>query len=68
MFDFLLGRHISDTTLIRYWARLLDKKRFDMLEAHLMVCPTCQLQFLDLLPPEAALGLSSWSGGAWYAP
>jgi hypothetical protein len=68
MFEFLLGRHISDTTLIQYRAGLLDKKRFDMLEAHLMVCPTCQLQLLDLLAPEAALGLSSWSGGAWYAP
>ena len=68
MFEFLLGRHISDTTLIHYRAGLLDKKCFDMLEAHLMVCPTCQLQLLDLLPPpEAALGLSSLSGGSSYA-
>jgi hypothetical protein len=55
MFEFLLGRHISDTTLIHYRAGLLDKKCFDMLEAHLMVCPTCQLQLLDLLPPRKQL-------------
>jgi hypothetical protein len=57
MFEFLLGRHISDTTLIQYRAGLLDKKRFDILEAHLLLCPTCQLQLLDLLPPAAAYGL-----------
>ena len=54
MFEFLRGRHISDTTLIRYRAGLLDKKRFDMLEAHLLLCPTCQLQLGDLLPPTPA--------------
>ena len=57
MFEFLLGRHISDTTLIQYRAGLLDKKRFDMLEAHLLLCPTCQLQLGDLLPPVTAPGL-----------
>ena len=48
MFEFLLRRHISDTTLIQYRAGLIDKERFDMLEAHLLLCPTCQLQLGDL--------------------
>jgi hypothetical protein len=54
MFEFLLRRHISDTTLIQYRAGLIDKERFDMLEAHLLLCPTCQLQLGDLAPPVAA--------------
>jgi hypothetical protein len=58
MFEFLLGRHISDTTLIQYQTGLLDKRRFDMLEAHLVLCPICQLQLLDLLHPGPAV--SAW--------
>ena len=56
MFEFLLGRHLSDTTLIEYRAGLLDKKHVDMLEAHLLLCPTCQLQLGDLAPPVAEFG------------
>jgi hypothetical protein len=50
MFEFLLERHVSDATLMRYRARSMDKKRFDMLEAHLLLCPTCQLHLGDLPP------------------
>ena len=57
MFEFLLRRHISDTTLIQYRAGRIDKERFGMLEAHLMLCPTCQLQLLDLPSPGGAPGL-----------
>ena len=57
MFDFLLRRHMPNRTLIQYRAGLLDKECSDMLEAHLMLCPTCQLQFEDLLPPAMAGGL-----------
>jgi hypothetical protein len=51
MFEFLLNRHIPDRTLIQYRAGLLDKERSETLEAHLLLCPTCQLQLGDLLPP-----------------
>ena len=56
MFDFLLSRHIPDRMLIQYRAGLLDKERSDMLDAHLLVCPTCQLQLEDLLPPTVVPG------------
>jgi len=51
MYEFLLGRHVSDVTLIQYRAESLDKERRELLEAHLLLCPTCQLQLEDLLPP-----------------
>jgi hypothetical protein len=50
MFDFLLCRHLSDATLIQYRAGLLDQKGSDLLESHLLLCPTCQLQLANLLP------------------
>jgi hypothetical protein len=57
MFEFLLQCHMPDRTLVRYRAGLLDTERSDALEAHLLLCPTCQLQFEDLLPPAMAGGL-----------
>lgn len=54
MFEFLLSRHIPDRTLIQYRAGLLDRERSETLEAHLLLCPTCQLQLEDVLPPTAA--------------
>jgi hypothetical protein len=63
MFDFLLRRHMPDRTLIQYQAGLLDKEAFDALEAHLLLCPTCQLQLEDLLPPTAAGGILQLCGG-----
>jgi hypothetical protein len=54
MFEFLLSRHIPDRTLIQYRAGLLDKERSDTLEGHLLLCPTCQLQLEEMLPPTAA--------------
>jgi hypothetical protein len=54
VFDFLLGRHLSDTTLNQYRAGLLDRRDLEMLEGHLLLCPTCQLQLEDLLPRVAA--------------
>jgi hypothetical protein len=57
MFDFLLCRHVPDRMLIQYRAGLLDKECSNTLEAHLLLCPTCQLQLEDLLPPASALGL-----------
>jgi hypothetical protein len=53
MFDFLLRRHMPDRMLIQYRAGLLDKDSYDRLEAHLLLCTTCQLQLEDLLPPTA---------------
>ena len=53
MFEFLLRRHLPTRALVEYRAGFLDKQRTDMLEAHLLVCPTCQLQLEDLLPPTA---------------
>lgn len=50
MFDFLLWQHIPDRALIEYRAGLLDKECSEMLEAHLLLCPTCQLQLVDLIP------------------
>ena len=50
MFDFLLWRHIPDEVLIRFRAGLLDQESFRALEAHVLLCPTCQLQLEDLLP------------------
>ena len=63
MFEFLLWRHIPDRILIQYRAGLLDKDRSDALEGHLLLCPTCQLQFEDLLPPAMAGGLLQLCGG-----
>jgi hypothetical protein len=57
MFEFLFWRHIPDRMLIQYRAGLLDKECSDTLEAHLLLCPTCQLQSEDLLPPTAVPGL-----------
>jgi hypothetical protein len=54
MFEFLLRRHISDRTLKQYRAGLLDGPGEEMLEGHLLLCPTCQLQLEDLLPQVAA--------------
>jgi hypothetical protein len=62
MFEFLLQCHMPDRTLIRYRAGLLDRECSDALEAHLMICPTCQLQFEDLLPPFVASGLLQLCG------
>jgi hypothetical protein len=62
MFEFLLWRHMPDRPLIQYRAGLLDKERSDMLEAHLALCPTCQLQLEDLLPPTAARGILQLCG------
>ena len=53
MFEFLLRRHMPDRALIHYRAGLLDKERSEMLETHLLLCPTCQLQLEDLLPQTA---------------
>jgi hypothetical protein len=50
VFDFLLWQHIPDRALIEYRAGLLDKECSEMLEAHLLLCPTCQLQLVDLIP------------------
>jgi len=57
MFEFLLSRHVPDRTLVQYRAGLLDQERSDTLEAHLLLCPTCQLQLGELLPPTVSLGL-----------
>ena len=57
MFEFLLQCHMPDRTLIRYRAGLLDKQSSEMLETHLLLCPTCQLQLEDLLPPTEPDGL-----------
>jgi hypothetical protein len=56
MFEFLLQCHMPDRTLIQYQAGLLDKERAETLEAHLLLCPTCQLQLGDLLPRAAPGG------------
>ena len=63
MFEFLLRRHIPDRMLIQYRAGLLDKERSDTLEEHLLLCPTCQLQLGDLLPPTAVPGFLQLCGG-----
>ena len=56
MFEFLLQRHLPDRVLNLYRAGSLDKECSDALEEHLMLCPTCQLQFEDLLPPATPRG------------
>ena len=65
MFDFLLRWHMPERALIEYRAGLLDKECSDILEAHLLLCPTCQLQLGDMPPPVAALGLLHLCGGHW---
>jgi hypothetical protein len=50
MFDFLRWHHVPDRALIEFRAGLLDKECSEMLEAHLLLCPTCQLQLVDLIP------------------
>jgi hypothetical protein len=56
MFEFLLQPHLPDHTLSQYRARLLDQASFDLLETHLLLCPTCQLQLESLLPATTAPG------------
>jgi len=57
VFEFLLWRHMPEKTLIQYQAGLLDKERSEMLEAHLLLCPTCQLQWENVSRPAAASSL-----------
>jgi hypothetical protein len=68
MFEFLLRRHLPDRLLIQYRAGLLAGEGSDMLGAHLMLCPTCQLQLEDLLPPTAARGVLQLCGDIDPAP
>jgi hypothetical protein len=56
MFEFLLRRHLPDRVLIQYRAGLIDRERTESLEAHVLLCPTCQLQLEELLPPTMAGG------------
>ena len=63
MFDFLLCRHVPDRMLIQYRAGLLDKECSNTLEAHLLLCPMCQLQLEDLLPPTPRPGPLQLCGG-----
>ena len=60
MFDFLLRSHMPDRALILYRAGLLDNESFDILETHLMVCPTCQHQLEDLMPPTEVPESRGW--------
>lgn len=63
MFDFLLRCHLPERTLTEYRAGLLDKESFEMLEEHLLLCPTCQLQLEDVTYQAAAPGLlHAWQG------
>jgi hypothetical protein len=62
MFDFLLWQHVSDRALIEWRAGSLDNTRSAIMEDHLMVCPTCQLQLEDLLPRTEAPGLLELCG------
>jgi hypothetical protein len=55
MFEFLLSSHMPEKTLIHYQAGLLDKERSEMLEAHLLLCPTCQLQLVSRLTAASRL-------------
>jgi hypothetical protein len=57
MFDFLLWPHMPERTLVEYRAGLLDRESAALLEAHLLLCPTCQLDLEDLLPPTVTPGL-----------
>jgi hypothetical protein len=63
VFEFLLQSHLPDRTLILYRAGLLNKDRYDMLEAHLVLCPTCQLQLEGLCSPRVSrhLRISAWA-------
>lgn len=60
MFEFLLSDHLPDSTLLRYRVGALDRESVDVLEEHLVLCPTCQLQLGDLMevlgPAEVAIG------------
>ena len=56
MFDFLLWPHMPERTLVEYRAGLLDRQSAEVLEAHLLLCPTCQLELEELLPPTCAPG------------
>ena len=51
MFDFLLSIHMPKSAFIRYRAGLLDRESSELLETHLMLCPTCQLQLENLPVP-----------------
>ncbi len=59
MFDFLLHEHIPMKSLIDYRARSLDNNSREMLEAHLLLCPTCQIQLEDLLPTATSISRQS---------
>jgi hypothetical protein len=55
MFEFLLRRHIPDAVLIEYREGLLNADRAKMMESHMLLCPTCQLQMEGLLPATPAI-------------
>ncbi len=54
MFDFLLEPHMPESALVQFRQGSLDWKRSQLLEAHLSLCPTCQLQMDDLFPQPPA--------------
>ena len=70
MFEFILRRHIPDWALQQYREGSLDQKRSEALEGHLLLCPTCQMQMEDLLPPaklgpfQFGVGVGNMSGGS----
>jgi hypothetical protein len=63
MFDFLRRSHLPDKALILFRAGLLDKSCSELLEAHLLLCPTCQLQLEATLPSTVVPGPGR--GHAW---
>ena len=58
-FAWMFEIHVSDRVLMRYRKKLLPPPAEQTLEAHLVLCPVCQLQLGDLPLPELGFTPSS---------
>lgn len=60
-FEWMFEVHVPDRVLIRYRKRLLSPLEEQSLEVHLVLCPVCQLQLVDLPLPDPGTLVSCYA-------
>lgn len=60
-FEWMFEIHVPDRVLIRYRKRQLSPREVQDLEVHLVLCPVCQLQLVDLPLPEPGNRVSCYA-------
>ena len=61
LFEWMFEVHVPDRVLIQYRKRLLSTREVHDLESHLVLCPVCQLQLVDLPLPESESRVSCYA-------